>query len=219
MFETQTPEAVKARVLGRLTTDLLTSEGSFTGDIVAAIAGELSECYHAMDALAPMFYVDEDSGEYIDKQAAMVGIVRKAGTTAVCAVTFTGTDGASVPAGAPFYTAAGRTFYLDGAVTLAGGTAAGTLTAAEVGAAYNVGAGEIVSTLKNYSGISTYANGAAAGGTDPETDGALAARYYARLRQAPTSGNPYHYQMWAGEVDAKSTFTVPAPSHLAITRA
>ncbi|WP_312941062.1 baseplate J/gp47 family protein, partial [Oscillibacter sp.] len=201
MYEDLTEEQVKTRMIARLQTPLLTGEGSFTGDILAATAVELCQCYHAMDAMVPAFYVDETSGQYIDKQAAVVGITRKAGTLAVCSVTFTGTDGAAIPAGAPFYTAAGLTFYLAGAVTISGGTATGTLTAAAVGAAYNIAAGEIVSTLRNYSGVTAYANGAATGGTDAETDTALVERYYSRMRRAPTSGNPYHYQMWAGEVD------------------
>ncbi|BAK99216.1 baseplate J-like family protein [Oscillibacter valericigenes Sjm18-20] len=201
MYEALTEEQVKARILARLKTPLLTCEGSFTGDIIAAMATEICHCYHAMDALESMFYVDETSGTYIDKQASAVGITRKVGTLASCTVTFNGTDGATVPAGAPFYTAAGLAFYLEGAATIADGTASGTLTAAEVGAAYNIGAGEIVSTLRNYSGITGYANHAATGGTDAETDAALVSRYYARMQRSPTSGNPYHYQMWAGEVD------------------
>ena len=201
MFEELTEEQVKARITGRLNTHLLTGEGSFTGDVIAALAVEICSCYHAMDGLTGMFYVDETSGAYIDKQAAVVGITRKAGTAASCTLTVTGTDGAEIPAGTPFYTAAGLAFYLDGAVTVSDGTGAGTLTAAEPGAAYNIGEGEIVSTLKNYSGISGYTNGAASGGTDPETDEALVARYYARMRRSPTSGNAYHYQQWAGEVD------------------
>lgn len=201
MYKDLTEEQVKARIIARLQTPLLTGEGSFTGDIIAATAVELCQLYHAMDAMVPAFYVDETSGQYIDKQAAVVGITRKAGTLAACPVTFTGTDGASIPAGAPFYTAAGLTFYLEGAAAISGGTAMGTLTAAEVGASYNIATGEIVSTLRNYSGVTAYANGAAAGGTDAETDTALVERYYARMQRSPTSGNPYHYQMWARETD------------------
>lgn len=199
MYEDMTPEVIKGRILARLATNLQTREGSFTGDIIAATAAEISECYHSMDALLPSFYLDETSGVCIDKQAATVGIVRKAGTSARCPITFAGTDGASVPAGTPFYTAAGLAFYLESAVTISGGTAAGSLQAAEPGEAYNIAAGDIVSTLRNYTGIAGYANAAAAGGSDAETDEALLARYLTRMRQSPTSGNPYHYQTWALE--------------------
>ena len=69
MFEDMTPERIRSRILSRLKTGLQTREGSFTNDIIAAAAAELSECYHSLDALLPAFYVDETSGQYIDKQA------------------------------------------------------------------------------------------------------------------------------------------------------
>lgn len=201
MFEAMTPETIRRRILSRLTTDLQTREGSFTNDIIAAAAEELSECYHALDALVPAFYVDETSGPYIDKQAGIVGIVRKAGTAASCGIVFTGTDGAAIPAGAPYYTASGLTFYLKDKVVIRDGEGRGELAAAEAGDAYNIAAGEIVTALRNYSGVSGFANEAADGGTDPESDGALLARYLERMRKPATSGNPWHYQRWAKEVD------------------
>lgn len=200
MFEDTTVEGIKSRILARLTTSLQTREGSFTNDVISGVAVELHDCYHQWDSLLPRFYIDETSGEYIDKQAATVGITRKPGTAASCAVTFTGSNGARVPAGAVFYTETGLSFFLDADAVIADGTASGTLTASGVGDAYNIGPGEIVSTLRNYSGITGYANTAASGGTDPETDEAMVARYYERMRRSPTSGNPYHYQMWATAV-------------------
>lgn len=201
MFEDITPEGIKGRILGRLTTDLQTREGSFTNDIISAAAAEIAEVYHAMDAFRPAFYLDENSGEYIDIQAASVGIIRKPGAVAACAIHFTGIDGATIPAGAIFYTAGGLTFYLEDAVTIADGAAVGTLLAAQPGEEYNIWAGEITSVLRNYSGISGYENDAAQGGSDPETDKALLARYQDSRKRPVTSGNPYHYQQWATEVD------------------
>lgn len=202
MFEDITVEGIKSDMLSRLTnSDLQTREGSFANDVLSAAALELYNLYHSMDALLSMFYLDDTSGDYIDQQAAVFGLTRKAGTQAACSITFTGSDGAVVPAGAVFYTQAGLAYTLDAEVTIADGTATGALTAAEVGDAYNIGAGEIVSTLKNYTGISGYTNAEAAGGTDAETDAALLTRYLNQLRRAPTSGNPYHYQQWAESVD------------------
>ena len=37
MYENLTEEQVKARIIARLQTSLLTCEGSFTGDIIAAM--------------------------------------------------------------------------------------------------------------------------------------------------------------------------------------
>ncbi len=201
MYESMSPERIRSRILSRLKTDLQTREGSFTNDVIAAAAAELSECYHSLDALLPAFYVDETSGPYIDKQAGIVGIVRKSGTRASCVITFTGANGATVPAGAVYYTASGLAFALEQAVTLRDGTGQGLLIAAEVGDAYNIAPGEIVSALRNYTGVSEYANEAADGGADPETDEALLSRYLERMRKPATSGNPYHYQQWAKEVE------------------
>lgn len=201
MFEDMSPAKIRRRILGRLVTDLQTREGSFTNDVIAAAAEEISECYHALDALVPAFYVDETSGPYIDQQAGTVGIVRKEGTAASCRVTFTGQDGASIPAGAAYYTASGLAFYLEGPVTIRDGTGEGVLIAAEVGAAYDIAAGEIVTALRNYSGVKGFANEAAEGGVDPESDEALLGRYLERMRRPATSGNPWHYQRWAKEVE------------------
>lgn len=201
MFEDMTPEKIRKRILSRLTTDLQTREGSFTNDIIAAAAEEISEVYHSLDALLPAFYVDETSGRYIDKQAGTVGIVRKAGAAARCAAAFTGTDGASIPAGAVYYTASGLAFYLEAAVSIRDGTGEGTLIASEVGDAYNIAAGEIVTALRNYGGVSGFSAGAADGGADPETDEALLGRYLERMRKPATSGNPWHYQRWAKEAE------------------
>jgi uncharacterized phage protein gp47/JayE len=106
-----------------------------------------------------------------------------------------------VPSGATFYTATGLGFVLAAAVTLTASGAQGTLVAESVGEAYNIRAGELVSTLTNYSGITSYRNEAASGGTDPETDQSLLERYLERMRRAATSGNAAHYQMWANSVD------------------
>ena len=110
MYEDMTPEKIRKRILSRLTTDLQTREGSFTYDVIAAAAEEISEAYHSLDALVPAFYVDETSGPYIDKQAGIVGVVRKAGTAARCAVSFTVMDGAAITAGAVYYTSSGLAF-------------------------------------------------------------------------------------------------------------
>lgn len=201
MFEDMTPEKIRRRILDRLKTDLQTREGSFTNDIVAAAAEEISEVYHALDALLPAFYVDETSGPYIDKQAGTVGISRKAGAAAFCEIAFTGADGASIPTGAPYYTASGLAFYLESAVSIRDGTGTGTLRSAGVGSAYNIAAGEIVTALRNASGVTGFVNAAADGGADPETDEALLERYLERMRRPATSGNPWHYQRWAKEVE------------------
>lgn len=203
MFENITPEIIKRNMLSRITTGLQIREGSFTNDLLSAAACEIAEVYHSMDAMIPMLILDETSGPYIDEHAAFFKIYRKEGTKATCKITFTGTNGTKIPAGITFSTAAGLVFSLNESVTIAGGSAVGDLTAINVGAEYNIGAGEIVYILKNYSGIESFTNSEASGGTDVESDAAFLSRFQNALAQdaIPVSGNSDHYMVWAKSVN------------------
>ena len=52
MFEDKTVEGIKTRMLGRLTTDLQTREGSFTNDVISAAAAALSDGSHTITITA-----------------------------------------------------------------------------------------------------------------------------------------------------------------------
>lgn len=200
MFETITPEAIKAEILSGL--DLWdTSEGSFADICVSGAALRIWQVYQQMNALVPMFYVDESSGAFIDKACSNYGLTRKAGSKATVTLTLTGTTGTTVPAGTTFLTDGNLAFLTGAAVTLSAGSATVAATAAENGVAYNVAAGAVTHAAVSISGVAAVTNtAAAAGGLDDETDAALVKRLYTRLQQPPTSGNAYHYELWALEV-------------------
>lgn len=202
MYEDLTVEEIKADILGRLPTDIDTREGSFVNDMVSAVAYEIWKLYQSLDAVIPIAFVDETSGEYIDKRCAEYGITRKAGTKATVTLTIAGTDGTVIEAGKIFMTSDGLQFETDEDVTITNGTAIVTATAAEIGENYNVDAGTITKQLISQSGITSVNNDEpAAGGTDPETDEALVKRLYDFLQNPATSGNVAHYRKWALEVD------------------
>ena len=205
MFEKVTPELIKQQMLSRLGSGLQTREGSFVNDVLSAAAAEMAEVYHSMDTFLPALILDENSGQYIDMHAKFFNVFRKPGTKATCQITFIGTDGATVPAGVTFSTNAGLTFSLDDDVTITNGTATGTLTAVDVGDEYNIGPNEIVYILKNYSGIQSFSNAAASGGTDMESDAVFLARFKEAAtpnnREPAMSGNAEHYRYWATSVD------------------
>ncbi len=203
MYEEITVETLKASLLANLAAaGWSTTEGSFVDLLAGPTATELYKRYQADNVLEPMFYVDETSGTYIDKQAALFGITRKAGIKAVAAITFTGSAGTVIPAATAFLTAAGLVFNLDTTVTLdSTGAGTGTVTAAAVGETYNIDAGTLIKMYVNLSGLTSYTNAAATGGVDAESDSALVTRLYARLQTPATSGNAYAYQQWALSVD------------------
>lgn len=201
MYEDLTVENIKSEIISRMTSDIDTREGSVINDMISATAYEIWKSYQALDAIIPIVYVDETSGEYIDMRCAEYGIVRKAGTKATTVLTLSGTLGTVIPKAKAFLTASGLDFITNEQVVLADGLTTVTATAEEIGERYNVEAGSITKQFVNLSGLTSVTSTAATGGTDAETDTALAARLYEYLQKPATSGNAYHYKQWALEVD------------------
>ena len=201
MYENKTPEAIKAAMLGEIRegTGLSALAGGFADGVTGPVAEQLSQCYMSLDAVPDMLFPDESCGAYIDQVGEQYyAITRRAGTTASCAISFVGTPGLVIPQGTAFLTGGGLSFSLAAAVTLgAEGTGSGRLEADAVGSAYNVEAGAVDRMYVNLAGLTSYTNGAASGGTDPESDAALLARIRERVQQPPTSGNGYQYRQWA----------------------
>lgn len=200
MYESLTVESIKSDILSRLSIDINKSEGSFVNDMVSTVALEIWKTYQSMDALIPIAFVDETSGQYIDKRCAEYGIIRKAGTKAKATLSFTGTDGTIIPEGKVFLTSDGLQFETDQAVAIVSGVAEVTATASEIGSIYNVDADEINLQLVNISGLTSIISSASTGGTDTETDASLVKRLYEHMQNPATSGNAAHYKQWALEV-------------------
>lgn len=201
MYENLTVESIKNDMLSRMSTDINTSEGSFANDMISAVAYEIWKSFQALDAIVPIAYVDETSGEYIDKRCSEYGIIRKSGTKAKAVLKFSGTDGTVIAKGKVFLTAEGLQFETEESVTIAGGTAQVSATAVGIGEKFNVAAGAIKLQLVSLNGLTAVKSEAAAGGTDEEKDSALVKRLYDYLQNPATSGNAAHYRQWALSVD------------------
>lgn len=199
MLDERTPEQIKRDMLARLKTDIETREGSFAADVMGTVAQELWADKQSRQGMKAMFYVDENSGPYIDEAAAGFGIIRKPGAKARALLHFTGEDGTVVPTGKVFL-AGTLEFVMLEDVAIAEGAGQGTAEAVEVGSRYNVAAGAIGAQYENLSGLTAVRSEAAAGGIDEESDSALVGRYYDHLRNPATSGNKAHYKQWAKEV-------------------
>lgn len=204
-YDNLTPESIKATMLSDLESkgaDVSIREGSYTNTLVSVAAYQLFKMYQLFPSLLTMVFPDETAGEYIDKNAAQVGMVRASGKKAKVEITFTGTDGTFVPTGTALYAPESGLRYLTTEdATIAGGVATALAEAAEVGADYNLPAGYITSMYINVAGIVSVTNNAAAtGGVDVESDVDFYARYHLRRTLPITSGNKNHYITWATEV-------------------
>lgn len=225
MFEDRTQANIKAEALALLSPAAGVSAlaGSYADATLGAVAGQLSELYQVLPAVVSMLFVDEYSGPYIDLVGSTYfNITRRPGTKARCDLTLNGDAGTTLPAGTVFLTRSGLEFLLLDAVTIPqGGTAEGTLEAAETGAAYNVGEGEINRMYINAVGLSSYTNGEAQGGTDAESDAALLARIRERREKPANGANGWQYRQWAlsvaGVGDAKVVELSDGPGTVGVT--
>ena len=201
LFEEQTPEVIRDRILSAMDTELQTREGSYAYNQASPIAFEIWRMLMTLNELVYAFYVTPDSGPWLDKSADLHAMSRRAGTKATAEIRFTGRDGVTVPAGTQFFTLSGLEFLLVYGVTLKDGGGTGYLQAAAVGDVYNVAAGEITQIMRNIAGLEKWANEDAVGGTDPESDDSLFERIDFRRKRPATSGNENHYIEWARECD------------------
>ena len=156
-YDDITPEIIKSKMLQDLTVKgakVETREGSYANTLVSVAAYQLFKLYQQFPSLLSMAFPDENSGEYIDKAAAQIGMSRTPGKTATVVVTFSGTDGTFIPAETSLYAPeSGLQFLTVDDVTIADGTASVTAVAAEVGADYNLPAQSITSMYVNVVGV------------------------------------------------------------------
>ena len=105
-YDELTPESIKASMLSDLTAkgvDVSIREGSYANTLVSVAAYQLFKMYQQFPSLLHMAFPDETSGEYIDKNAAQIGMVRAAGKKATVEIAFTGTEGTYIAAGTALY--------------------------------------------------------------------------------------------------------------------
>lgn len=225
MFEDRTQDNIKSEMLTKMSENnqISTMAGSYADATAGASAYLISELYHAMAAVPSMLFVDEMSGPYIDLVGeTYFNITRRPGTKAQCSVTLGGTPGTVIPQGTVFLTSTGLEFVSLEAVTIPeDGTVETTLQAGAVGSAYNIPAEQLVKMYVNISGLTSYVNQEATGGTDQESDAQLVRRIQERRSKPANGSNGWQYRQWAMDVpgvgDAKVVELADGPGTVGIT--
>jgi uncharacterized phage protein gp47/JayE len=159
--------------------------------------------YGYLDWIARQVIIDTCEAEYLDRWAAIWGVLRKAATPATGNVTFTGVNGSSIPVGTLLARADGVQYKTTALVSIASGTA--TTSAVEVagGVTGNYAASGQLSLVVPVAGVdatATVAAGGLTGGADTETDDALRSRLLQRIQNPPQGGAAADYVAWALEV-------------------
>ena len=198
-----TPESVKAELVSRIAAsglDVDTREGSYTDLIYSEAAYQIYKAWQQFQVLLAAAVPGENSGPYLDYFAKQYGMTRTPAAVAHVTLTFTGEDGAVIPAGTVCLTASGLRFITDQAAVVAEGTASAPATAELAGANYNVAAGTVTRFLVTIPGVTDVTNQAPGeGGADQESDAAFYARIHTKLSKPVASGNAYYYEQLARE--------------------
>lgn len=193
-----------ARMRNWLENPLSKIEGTFSMFNIRAVAKESAQIQNEMDIIEDNYSLDTAKGEYLDIKGRDYGMYRHYGQKAHGEVTFTGTVGSTIPGGTVLIASEyGVQFQtLNSIVVGSDGTVTTGIEALAVGPSYNVPAGAINQIAQQIQGVSGVTNAAAfTGGTDREDDDNFRMRIYFKIRYPATSGNVYHYQQWATEVN------------------
>lgn len=165
--------------------------------------GAVHGLYGYLDFIARQVMVDTAESAFLERWAGVWGVARKAAAKAVGDVTFTGTNGAVIPAGTVLVRSDAAEFVTDDEVTISTGTATAAVTAVAAGAAGNTeeNAGlTLASPISGVNSSATVAEGGLTAGTDAESDELLRERLLARIQQPPHGGADFDYVTWAKEV-------------------
>ncbi len=203
-------EISKKQILDRLINSYLSTasdevsnvEGSFTFDTLAANAVEFEKTYAELNLVLEASFPQTSWGEYLTAKAEEHGVIRKPETNAVVTLTLTGKANTVVPKGSLFSTMNGINFLTLADITIKGdGTASVKAQAMDSGSAGNVKAGTILKIPVTIYGVTSVTNKADAyDGFERETDQELLKRLLFKVREPATSGNVYHYKLWASSV-------------------
>jgi uncharacterized phage protein gp47/JayE len=171
--------------------------------LARSVAGVAHMLHGHLEFLGKQVFPDRSEGEFLARQAALFGVARKAASFAAGPVTFTGTNGAVIPAGAGLLRSDGAEYETDAEATIAAGTASVEVTARAAGAEGNcVAAGELSfeSPIAGVTSTATVGAGGIVGGSDEESDDDLRTRLLERMQSPPHGGSAADYIAWTKAV-------------------
>lgn len=164
------------------------------------VAGMANLLHGHLDYLGQQIIPDTAEAEFLERWANIFGLVRISAVPAVGSVSFSGNDGAIIPAASVLRRSDGVEYSTDVAGTISGGTILVPVTATTNGAATDAPAATNLTMTSPVSGVNQVAvvDGAGLdGGADRETDAALRVRLLEVLQQPPMGGSAADYVAWA----------------------
>lgn len=190
MFEAFTYEVILEDMLSWVNNDVDKREGSVIYDALAPAAYHLSETYFYLDTLVDLVFADTAVDTYLDRIVVDHGLARKPATYAIRKVTTSG------PVSIGTRWRLNETSYR---ITELLSENVYSTTCEQIGNVGNIYSGAL-DNIDNVAGVTATITDIIKSGEDIETDEALRARFYDKVRSSGTSGNVYDYRNWALEV-------------------
>lgn len=213
MYSEQTYDVIKERILENNISNVDKSEGSFTHDMIAPIAVELTRTYIEFENMLKVMFVEDAYDEYLDKKAAELGIERKLGNKAQGTIRIYGDENTLIPRNAMIKTESGLVFLVYRQTYIKSEYIDVLVEAENIGSMYNIQASTQWSTSIS-DGINTIeVNNISnelefTGGVNVETDEELKSRILEQAKNPSTSGNEQDYINWCKEIDGIENVTV-----------
>ena len=183
--------------------------------IARMLAWSVHALYGYIDFISRQLFPDLAERAFLERWASLWALTRQAATFATGSVTFTGTNGSTIPSGTVLRRADGTEYATTAGGTIAAGTATVAVSSSVAGAAGNAATAVSLTVVSPPAGITATATVAApglAGGTDQATDALLRARILSRMQTPPHGGSAADYTRWAKEVAGVTRAWVSLPS-------
>ena len=201
-YNQETYEAIRKRILDNMTNDIDKREGSFVSNMISPVGVEFAKYYIELDNILSIMFLEDATNEYLDKKVYDFGIERKMGTVARGTIKVTGENGTHIPQNSEVISQSGLSFFTVEDVWINEGEAIVEVEASDVGTEYNIIQNSIDKFVININGVESVTNEKEfKEGTNVETDEELRERFFEVVRRPATSGNIYHYEQWAKEID------------------
>lgn len=198
-MEIKTQEQILQELLSNISDIYAKNEGTLTYDIPSSVSIELASMYIVQKALYNMIDVDLLISDALTKFVKQrKGIIRKEATFSIGELQVTGNG--TVLKGAIFESETGVQFEATETVNVVS-SAIVPIKCLQSGIIGNLGANSIRFMPVTIQGITVVTNPQPTyDGFEQESDSSLRERYYLALQTPPTSGNIYHYELWANSV-------------------
>lgn len=195
-----TYENIKQRILDNINIDIDKREGSFTSNMVSALAEELAKAYINMSDILSLGFIDDTFDTFLDKRVSEFGVYRKEGTKATGEIKVEGKEGATITNGT-LVKANDLYFTVLNDIELPIDNIL-YVEANEVGYKYNLLANTEFELVEKNDKVTKLANETNfSKGVDVESDEDLRKRFVKVVNNPSASGNKAHYEEWALEVD------------------